>query len=409
MFVSFFPRPKPYFISVAVWAALVMALWYGGARHWGMHVGLAEAPLAISAIRFVSPSFLWFYLYYAVAVGLFAAAWQAIAPHPWWRWSILGSALIVLGVYMQVEVTVLLNAWRGPFFDMLQLAVSKPHSVTEGQFYSGIAAFMGFAMVGVFLATLNAFFTSHYCFRWRTAMNDFYMSNWDRLRTIEGAAQRVQDDTMRFAMTTEDMGVSMINSVMTLIAFLPLLVDLSVHITALPLVGKISHPLVVSALLWSALGTAWLASIGIKLPGLAFLNQRTEAALRKELVYGEDDASRATPPTVAEMFGNVRRSWYRYYFHTVYFNLGRIFYLQLDAMFVYVLLTPSFVAGALTLGLWQQIATAFGEVSASFQYLVTNWPTMIDLISIYKRLLAFESTLHEKPLDKVEHQNVETA
>ena len=30
-------------------------------------------------------------------------------------------------------------------------------------------------------------------------MNDYYVANWPRLRTIEGASQRVQEDTMRFA------------------------------------------------------------------------------------------------------------------------------------------------------------------------------------------------------------------
>ena len=45
---------------------------------------------------------------------------------------------------------------------------------------------------------------SHYLFRWRTAMNDFYTANWERLRHIEGASQRVQEDTQRFAETLEN-------------------------------------------------------------------------------------------------------------------------------------------------------------------------------------------------------------
>ncbi len=57
---------------------------------------------------------------------------------------------------------------------------------------------------------------SHYVFRWRMAMNAYYLDHWAELRTVEGAAQRVQEDTMRFASTTEDLGVSLINSVMTL-------------------------------------------------------------------------------------------------------------------------------------------------------------------------------------------------
>ena len=41
---------------------------------------------------------------------------------------------------------------------------------------------------------------------------------------------------------------------------------------------------------WLIIGTVFLAVAGIRLPGLEFRNQRVEAAYRKELVLGEDDA-----------------------------------------------------------------------------------------------------------------------
>ena len=70
-----------------------------------------------------------------------------------------------------------------------------------------------------------------------------------------------------------------------------------------------------------------MAVVGIKLPGLEFRNQRVEAAFRKELVYGEDDETRATPPTIKELFSNVRRNYFRLYFHYMYFQrLPRIIY-----------------------------------------------------------------------------------
>src|SRR5690606_18237195 len=108
--------------------------------------------------------------------------------------------------------------------------------VTIGEFYSGLNIFLGIALIAVTVAVLNNFFVSHYVFRWRTAMNEYYMDNWQRLRHIEGASQRVQEDTMRFASTVEDMGVSFLNAVMKLIAFLPILVALSAHVPELPVV-----------------------------------------------------------------------------------------------------------------------------------------------------------------------------
>ena len=233
-------------------------------------------------------------------------------------------------------------------------------------------------------------------------MNDFYIANWPRLRTIEGASQRVQEDTMRFATITEGLGVNLISAVLTLIAFLPVLVKLSSNITELPLIGSIPYPLVFAAVIWAIFGTGALALIGIKLPGIEFFNQRVEAAYRKELVLGEDDPARADPPTLAELFINIRRNYFRLYLNFLYFNVGRIVYLQIDAVFAYILLGPTIVTGNITLGTMNQIIRAFGQVQHSFQYLITSWSTIVDLISVYNRLRAFEATIGGKPLLSIE-------
>lgn len=410
MFVSFFPHPRAFFWSVLIWTALCMTLWYAAAADWGTHVGLPEGDATFIGVgRFWSGPFLWFYLYFVATVGLFAAFWQAVAPHPWWRWSILGSALILFITYFQVQVSVAINDWYGPFYDLLQTALARTRPVEIGEFYHGIATFLGIALVAVVVGVISRFFVSHYIFRWREAMNGYYMSHWPRLRQIEGASQRVQEDTMRFSTTTELLGVSLIDAVMTLIAFLPVLVHLSAGVTAVPILGEIPHPLVVAALLWSVVGTALLAVIGIRLPGLEFRNQRVEAAYRKELVYGEDDPRRADPPTVRELFDDVRRNYFRLYFHYMYFNVARIFYLQIDNVFGFVVLAPSIVAGTITLGLMNQILNALGQVRSSFQYLVSSWTTVVELLSIYKRLRAFESVIHDEPLPAIDRAYLENA
>jgi peptide/bleomycin uptake transporter len=406
VFVSFFPRPPIFFMSAILWIGLSVIVWVLGAKDWGGLIGLAplargQGPIVGVAI-FWSRPFLWFYLYYWASVAIFAGAWRLIAPHPWTRWSIWGSALIVFMTYLQVQVSVAINSWYGPFYDLVQAALSHVGHVTLGQFYGQLLTFAQIALVAVTAGVLTLFFASHYVFRWRTAMNDFYMSHWPRLRTVEGASQRIQEDTMRFSSTLEDLGVSLVNSVMTLIAFLPVLMALSSKVRVLPLVGAVPHALVVVALFWSMFGTAFLALIGVRLPGLQFRNQRVEAAYRKELVYGEDDPGRARPPTVQELFANVRRNYFRIYFNYMYFNVGRILYLQVDNIFPYIVLAPTIVAGAITLGLLQQILNAFDQVRSSFQYLVNSWTTIVELMSIYKRLRAFERAITGEPLPAIE-------
>ncbi|WP_313355624.1 peptide antibiotic transporter SbmA [Kosakonia cowanii] len=390
MFRSFFPRPTPFFASAFIWTLLAIVFWLAGGERWLLHLTGISNEVPISAARFWSPNFLLFYAYYALCVCLFAAFWYIYSPHRWQRWSILGTALIIFVTWFQVEVSVAINAWYQPFFDLIQKALTAPNTVPLEKFYSGSGVFLGIALIGVTVAVLNNFFVSHYVFRWRTAMNEYYMAHWQQLRHIEGAAQRVQEDTMRFASTLEDMGTSFINAIMTLFAFLPVLIALSPHVPELPLIGHVPYGLVFAAIGWALFGTLVLGVVGIKLPGLQFKNQRVEAAYRKELVYGEDDAERARPHTVVELFSAVRRNYFRLYFHYTYFNVVRILYLQVDAVFGLVMLFPTLAAGAITFGLMQQITNVFEQVRSSFQYLITSWTTLVELMSIYKRLRSFE-------------------
>ncbi|ELY4377753.1 peptide antibiotic transporter SbmA [Cronobacter sakazakii] len=403
MFKSFFPRPGAFFLSALIWAMLAFVVWQMGGGWLAERFGVA-GELPISAARFWSGNFILFYAYYALCVGLFAAFWRVYCPHRWQRWSVLGSALLIFVTWFMVELTVTINAWYAPFFDLIQTAIGAPNKVKIGQFYSGLMVFLGIALIYVTVGVLNYFFISHYIFRWRTAMNEYYMEHWPRLRHIEGAAQRVQEDTMRFASTVEDMGVSLLKAVMTLIAFLPVLVALSPHVKELPVVGEVPYGLVIAAIVWALMGTGLLALVGIKLPGLEFRNQRVEAAYRKELVYGEDDPTRADPQTVQALFSNVRFNYFRLYFHYTYFNIVRILYLQVDAIFGLFLMFPSIAAGSITLGLMTQISNVFGEVRGAFQYLISSWTTLVELMSIYKRLRSFERTLNDKPDPESEAQ-----
>jgi peptide/bleomycin uptake transporter len=186
------------------------------------------------------------------------------------------------------------------------------------------------------------------------------------------------------------------------LAFLPVLLRLSTSVTELPLIGSIPFPLVIAAVIWAIIGTGGLALIGIRLPGIEFHNQRVEAAYRKELVLGEDDSTNADPPTLNMLFANIRHNYFRLYLNFLYFNVGRIVYLQTDVVFPYILLIPTIVAGKITLGPFTQITNAFAQVRQSFQYLINSWSTIVELISIYQRLRAFEATIHGDPLPPIE-------
>ncbi|WP_263080928.1 putative transporter [Endozoicomonas sp. Mp262] len=311
----------------------------------------------------------------------------------WWLWSVLGSLVILATTYFQVQLDVRINEWYGDFYDTLQQILTHPGNVTFSEFLQKCLTFSTIAAIYIVVAVLISFFIRHYIFRWRTAMNEFYMMNWSKLRHIEGASQRVQEDTMRFASLVESIGVSFMRSVFTLMVFVPILARFSELITELPWLGSIDDSLVWIAIVSAFSGTVLLALIGIKLPGLEFNNQKVEAAYRKELVFGEDYETRAEPPTIKELYANVRRNYFTLYKHYLYFDIAKWSYIQFSVIVPLIAMGPTIIAGAITLGVMQQVLNAFNRVENSFQFLVHSWSSIIELMSIYKRLSAFESQI----------------
>ena len=81
--------------------------------------------------------------------------------------------------------------------------------------------------------------------------------------------------------------------------------------------------------------------------------------------------------------------------------------MQAGVLVPYVALAPTIVAGAITLGVMQQIVRAFGRVESSLQFLVRSWSTIVELISIYKRLRSFEVVLGGKDVPHWESQKID--
>ena len=130
----------------------------------------------------------------------------------------------------------------------------------------------------------------------------------------------------------------------------------------------------------------------LRLVGVEYDLQKKEAAYRKILVIAEDDNT-IRPKTIEEIFQDVRGIHFKSYIRYLYFNIGRLSYLQANVLSAYVFLAPAIVAGVVTLGVMQQIIRAFGRVEGSMQYLLKAWPTIIELASVYKRLREFESQI----------------
>ena len=297
---------------------------------------------------------------------------------------------MVLLVYVTVQQTVRLNSWYGDFYDLLQ----KPEQAGGlERFWGFMQDFAWIAFPYMLLRSLEKYGASHYAFRWRQAMTLHYLPRWQNTSVdVEGASQRIQEDCMRFAKQTEDIGLGVVRAVMTLISFIPILWGLSKGMAIVWLQFE-------GSLFWVAMTTAiggyvlsWF--IGGRLPGLEYNNQRVEAALRKNLVYAEDQRGRMDLSEVLSLFSAVRFNNFRLFNNYAYFNLWSNLYGQTMIIFPYLLMGPSLFTGIITLGVIQQVSNSFGEVNNSFSYLIDRWTDVTELRSIYRRLTEFEVALH---------------
>ena len=317
----------------------------------------------------------------------------------WFLWAWIGSFVILSSLWVQVVIDVKINEWFGVFYDMIQKALAEPNAVSIEEYFGSLFSFITLAGMYIAVYVAISFFTAHFLFRWRTAMVEWYHSVYDKARKIEGASQRVQEDTIKFTRIMEGLGTSLIESIMILIQFTPILFGLSIGIPIF-FFGEWEYGLIVGALIWTVGGTVFLIVLGLilRLVGVEYDLQKQEAAYRKILVIAEDNET-IRPKRIDELFDDVRKIHFLSYLRYLYFNIGRIAYLQANVLSAHVFLAPAIVAGLVTLGVMQQIIRAFGRVEGSMQYLLKVWPTIIELASVYKRLREFEDKLKSSEED----------
>jgi len=327
----------------------------------------------------------------------------------WALWAYGVGAVILALTFWQVQLSVVVNSWYGRFYDMLQ----NPAGRQMSEFWDGIfglqfdpGLFLGFipvpvplgffaiAIPYVIIGTATNFLVRHYGFRWRQAITENYIPRWRNVsQEIEGASQRIQEDTNRFARIVESLGIQAFRAVMTLIAFLPILWTMSSKVD-LPVIRDVPGSLVWIALAVTIGGMVISWFVGWFLPGLEYKNQRVEAAFRKELVLGEDDKQNyAKPETLFELFTGLRFNYSRLYAHYGYFDLWSILYSQITSLTPLIMMGPGMMVGAVTFGTYQQVANAYGRVDSSFAVILDNWTTLTELRSIWKRLHEFEDNL----------------
>ena len=201
-----------------------------------------------------------------------------------------------------------LNDWYAAFYDTLQdtntWEASSGAEITSGSGISdtGIAPshlqqtredvsrhLLNFAFLvapAIVIHPLAKWISSVWRFQWRIALVRSYLVHYDvSSHPIEGASQRIHEDTQRLEVGVYTSGTMILDSVLTLVVFVPILWDVGKE-AKLPEWDWPGWLLLIATLAaWGGLGIS--AVVGHRLVHLEVQNQRVEAAFRTRLVLLE--------------------------------------------------------------------------------------------------------------------------
>ena len=222
-------------------------------------------------------------------------------------WSWLGLLLILAHALLRAYVKKLMNDWMGRFYDLGgsagEVASGDSDALQEGAQHVTmlLAEFAILCAPGVIIHPLFKLVANRWVLSWRLALIKEYLQRWkpDAVQ-IENGAQRISEDTARFARGLQTCAVVVLDSMLTVGVFAPILVDLGRDIQPLPLPS--------SWILLLCIGVAFVGLLvsvvlGWSLIALEVNNQRVEADLRKVLVLREE-----TNPSEANVSYNERHT-----------------------------------------------------------------------------------------------------
>jgi putative ATP-binding cassette transporter len=322
----------------------------------------------------------------------------------WWG-RLLLLAVIALQLF-QVWLNVQFNTWYNTFYTALQ-------NKDWDTFIWQLGLFTVLAIFFIITAVYQLYLQQWLQIRWRYWLTDRYLGRWlgqgthYRMRLkgdqADNPDQRIADDVRLFVNWTLDIGIALLGSIVTLISFVVILWNLS---SATPLmIGSSSFQvpgyLVWAALVYAVIGTWITHLVGKPLVRLNFDQQRYEADFRFSLVRLRENAEEVTllsgeaaeEHRLHQRFGNVMRNWYDIMSRTKKLTFLTAGYNQVAIIFPFLVVSPVYFFGSLTLGGLMQISQAFGQVQSALSFFVTAYSTIADWKAVLDRLAGFEASI----------------
>jgi putative ATP-binding cassette transporter len=338
-----------------------------------------------------------------------AIVWRIATPYfksedKWAGCSLLAAVIAI--ELASVGLDVLFNQWRNRFYNSLQ------EKDWDG-FTHNVIFFTVLAAISVATSVYQLYLNQWLQIRWRNWMTTRYLGDWleganhYRMQLRGDAAdnpdQRIADDTKLFVDRTLDIGLTLLNSIVTFVSFVIILWGLSEE-APLSISGvtyAIPGYLVWAALIYSVFGTVLTQWIGAPLVNLDFEQQRREADFRFNLVRTREnaeqiallDGERAERTRLLDRFGGVVSNWYAIMSRTKRLTAFTASFSQAAVIIPLVLIAPAYFAGKILLGSMVQAAEAFGSVQKALSFVVQVYRTMAEWRAVVARLDGFEMSV----------------
>ena len=345
-------------------------------------------------------------------VGAFLSDWWQLA-NPYFRskeWPIAIALLIgaILLTFSGVGLEKLFNDWSRRFYDALE-------KKDEASFWREIYTFSWLAALFIMNYVARAIVSPYLRLRWRRWLTRDYLAHWldgrgyyriELQRSVDNADQRIAEDLRQLGEYTMQLLLGVLGAVATLITFLFILWELSGPLAFSFMGHDIVVPgyMAIAALLYAIVGSFLANFVGRRLIPLNFMKQRVEANFRFSLIRVRENAEgvalykgeQREADLLNARFADIFANGWRVLFTQVQLAFYQSGYQQMAIIFPYLVTAPRFFAGAITLGVMMQTASAFGQVQTALSFFVDNYTSLAELRAVMDRLKGLKAATDAK-------------
>ena len=346
-------------------------------------------------------------------------AWRLASPYfmtsgeRWPARLMLGS---VIGLnLLSVGGDVLLNNWRGLFYNSLQEKDSGSFVnllLTWQPTESGVMpGFVPIVTVLVLITIYSTYITQILQIRWRRWFvwqlaqgyltgRAYYAMGLSGNSNADNPDQRIADDTNLFVEKTLTLGLDLLSTAVSFVSFSVILWTLS---SALQVFGlNIPGFLLWVTLLYAAIGTWLTHRVGKPLVDLEFNQQRVEANFRFALVRLRENTEGVAlmggeaqeSAVLAKRFGGVFGNWVLLSRRKKWVNALVQGYAQAAVIFPFVIAAPQyFLSATMKLGDLMRIVGAFSQVQVSISWFVNQYQSLAAWRATVTRLTGFQDAV----------------